>query len=260
MSKIKSGQADSQAQLIAELRQENSELLASGQRREQLLRLIGHQLRNPLGAISMAAQMMRGSGGNLSEDTQRLVELILRSVQRMDRMLVQLFEFERARRDGGMLLERTPTRLEEVCRQAADELALGSKIPILFDFVGKLSGSWDGGSLTVVISNLLSHALEHAAPETSILLQGRDEPSGVVLLLKNQGLPIAAELLPLVFAPFRNDSKEPPPKLGHLGMGLYIAHEIVRAHGGTLEVKCEGGTTTFTMRLPAKNPIALEPL
>ena len=76
----------------------------------------------------------------------------------------------------------------------------------------------------------------------------------VVLEVINQGRPIAPDLLPLIFEPFRRAEKGGYSKAGNLGLGLYIAREVVRAHGGTLAARSADGVTTFTMRLPRAPP------
>lgn len=233
----------------ARLQEIELELRATAQFREQLLGIVGHDLRNPLGAISMSAQFLV-SRGNLGEEDRRLIALILKSAQRMDRMIRQLFEFTRARQGAGMPLELSQIDLQKICLQAVDELQLGSTVKISCGFQGELGGSWDGGRLIEALSNLIGNAMEHAASGTEVLIKAWGTDTDVVIAVHNQGEPISDELLPVLFAPFRSGRQGPAAKPGHLGLGLYVAHEIARSHGGTLHAQSAAGTTIFTMRLP----------
>src|SRR4051794_2921883 len=145
----------------ARLREVETELRATAQFREQLLGIVGHDLRNPLGAISMSAQFLM-SRGQLGEEETRLIALILKSSYRMDRMIGQLFEFTRARLGGGMPLQRSRVSIEQLCRLAIDELALGTSAKLRPDCQGDLYGDWDGERLVEALSNLIANALEHA--------------------------------------------------------------------------------------------------
>src|ERR1700710_2893242 len=103
IEKAERAQATAEAAMVR-LKEVESELRATAEFREQLLGIVGHDLRNPLGAISMSAQFLM-SRGNLGEEERRLIGLIVKSSQRMDRMIRQLFEFTRARQGATMPLE-----------------------------------------------------------------------------------------------------------------------------------------------------------
>jgi len=234
---------------MARLRMVESELRATAEFREQLLGIVGHDLRNPLGAISMSAQFLM-SRSNLGEEESRLLALVLRSTHRMDRMISQLFEFTRARLGSSMPLQRTRLNLEQLCRQAIDELALSATVEMRYDWQGDLAGNWDGARMVEALSNLIGNALEHATPKSWVVITGVGTPTEVVMTVQNHGAEISQELLPVLFEPFRSGRQGPAAKPGHLGLGLYIAHEIASSHGGTLQAKSAAGMTTFTLRIP----------
>lgn len=240
-------------QLAAELKQREQELRAVAERREQALGMVGHDLRNPLGAISMCVQFMMVQG-NLNEEGSRLAELALKSVRRMDRMINLLFEFTRARLGGGLPIDLAPADLRQICRDAIDELKLSTDIPIREEYVGDLRGTWDATRLVETLSNLVGNAIDHAAPGTDVLLKARGEGSELIVDVVNRGEPIPTPLLPVLFSAFHQGWPGFRAKTGHLGLGLYIAHEIVQAHGGTLSAHCAAGVTTFTVRLPRQFP------
>ncbi len=246
--KAEHAQATSEEAMVR-LQQIEAELRATAQFREELLGIVGHDLRNPLSAISMSAQFLL-SRGNLGPEETRLISMIVKSTHRMDRMIRQLFEFTRARLGSNMPIERTQHELNQLCLQAVEELQTGSTTQIICDFKGALSGRWDGGRLIEAFSNIIGNAMDHALPETPVIVKAWGTAEEVVVSVQNQGAPIPAELMPVLFAPFRSGRHGPTAKAGHLGLGLYVAHEIARAHGGTLEAQSEAGTTSFVMRLP----------
>jgi signal transduction histidine kinase len=117
---------------------------------------------------------------------------------------------------------------------------------------GELLGRWDADRLHEVVSNLLSNALLYGATDHPVTLAARsDGPSSVVVDVTNRGPEVPASLLPLLFDPFRRGPGGERRSSQGLGLGLYIAREIVRAHHGEITVRSsavEG--TTFTVTLP----------
>jgi signal transduction histidine kinase len=116
---------------------------------------------------------------------------------------------------------------------------------------GDLSGTWDPDRLGQALSNLARNAVEHAAPETRAVLEAFDDGSQVVVEVRNQGDPIPADEVGRLFQPFQ---RRGGARGSNLGLGLYIADQIVGLHGGTLEGSSEAGTTTFRIRLPRTPP------
>lgn len=223
------------------------ELRATGEFREQLLGIVGHDLRNPLGAIAMAAKVLLAHD-KLDPTDAHLVGRIVYSCQRMSRMIEELLDFTRTRLGGGLALRLVPVDLAEVCRHAVSELDLVAPSPLRCELSGDLRGAWDGERLYQVLSNLVANALDYATPGTAVVVRAFPAGEEVVVEIANQGIPIAPEVLPTLFEPFRRANREHAGK--HLGLGLYIANQIVLAHGGTLGARSEAGTTTFTLRLP----------
>jgi signal transduction histidine kinase len=225
------------------------ELRAVAEFRELFIGILGHDLRNPLASISMAASSML-SRSHLDEQDVDTATRIVRSSQRMGRMIAQLLDLTRARLGGGLPIEPKPTDLREICRNVADEF--GPAIQLQVD--GDLAGTWDADRLTEVLSNLAGNAIEYAAPETIVIIRAHPDAAQVVVEVSNQGDPIPADLLPFLFAPFRRAKQREKSATGNLGLGLYIAHQIVISHGGTLDARSADGTTTFVMRLPRCSP------
>jgi PAS domain S-box-containing protein len=218
---------------------------------EMFAGVLAHDLRNPLGAIMMAAQMMRGhqtegKGGQIALDR------ILSSGARMARLIEQLLDFTRARVGGGFDMAPRAADFAQICDQALGEIELahpGWKVKV--ESLGTFSGVWDPDRLLQVVSNLIANAGQHGAAgsEIRVRVDGTD-PEAVVLEVTNEGT-IPEALLPDLFSPFRG--KRARGAAG-LGLGLYITREIVHSHGGTVEVSSSTplGTTRFTVRLPRR--------
>lgn len=226
------------------------ELRAVAEFREMFIGILGHDLRSPLGALMMNSETMVRRR-QLDEHDAQAVARILRSGERMTRMIAQLLDLTRARLGGGFPLEPAPTDLGAICQHVVEEFEPTS-MQLKVD--GDLTGTWDRDRLAEVLSNLAGNAAEHRERGTSVSVRAHAEAAEVLVEVSNQGPPIPADLLPHLFEPFRRARQREKSPNGNLGLGLYIAHQIVLAHGGTLEAHSEGGTTTFVMRLPRPGP------
>ena len=212
--------------------------------RELFIGILGHDLRNPLGAINMSAGLLLRRG-MLDEHGTRTAANIVSSTQRIARLASRMLDMTRARLGGGLPIERKPTDLRDVCASVVGEFE--AAIELTCD--GDLTGSWDEDRLVEVLSNLVGNAIDYAAQGTPVRIEARAAGLEVVVEVTNQGKPIAPDVLPFIFEPFRR-LRESEKSREHLGLGLYIAHEIVAAHGGSLQARSAEGKTTFSMRLP----------
>lgn len=231
------------------------ELRAVAEFRERFIGIVSHDLRNPLAGINALSEGLFRRG-HLDEQDQRSVSRILQSVERMSRIISQLLDLTRARLGGGFPLEPKPTDLRVVCRIVAEELEPAVQLEV----EGDVSGAWDPDRLAEALSNIAGNAVEHAARGTPVVVRAYPEGAEVVIEVINQGDPIPAGLLPFIFEPFRRGRQREKSPAGNLGLGLYIAKQIVLSSGGTLDARSAGGTTTFVMRLPRVAPSANPPL
>lgn len=224
---------------------------ARDETREQFIAVLGHDLRNPLGAIRMSASVLRARGA--SDETGRaLVERIERSSGRIAHMADDLLDLARARLGSGIPVTRAPGSMEEIVRGVVDELrAAHPSREIAFEARGDASGEWDRDRATQAVSNVVANAIEHGEDPVRVLV--RAEGDAVLVEVTNAGPPIAPDVLPRLFGRFaRGDG----PRHGSgLGLGLFIANEIVSAHGGTVEARSspEEGTT-FSLSWPRRAP------
>jgi signal transduction histidine kinase len=236
------------------------ELRRAVELREQLIATVSHDLRNPLGTILTGVQMLL-RGDHLDADGAKIVGGIRRSVDRMSKMIAQLLDYTRVHSGAGLPLERRPINLHDVCRQVVEELELQHSMRGRFrcEFRGNLNGAWDANRLEQLLSNLGGNAIEHGARDTPINIRVHDAGEEVLLEMHNQGPPIPSELLPFVFAPFRQGSAQEGAMAGGLGLGLYISDQIVRAHGGSIVARSTAAEgTTFSVRLPRRPAEAAE--
>jgi signal transduction histidine kinase len=235
---------------ITEGKRLQEELVQAVTFREQLMGILGHDLRNPLSTITMANRLLL-MRQDLAPEARDRVLLIRRAADRMREMIDTLLDFSRARFLGKLPISRAPADLAEIARGVVDELRLAwPDHEVELDMHGDAHGQWDPGRMAQVLSNLLGNALTYGDPDEPVQVSVDGTGDEMVLRVKNQGPPIRAELLPVLFEPFRTGAPESRSQHG-LGLGLYIVQQIVLAHQGTVDVAStahEG--TTFTVRLP----------
>jgi signal transduction histidine kinase len=218
-----------------------------------ILGVVGHDLRNPLGAIHMSASLLQTRGG-LEGWQARAVERLRSSAGRMNRIIADLLSYTRTRLGHGIPVNLRPSSLEPVVRKAVDELAaVNAGRTIDVEIEGDVSGTWDPDRLEQVASNLVSNAVDHGDPEAPVSVAVRGEPAAVVLTVSNSGPGIPPEVLAHLFEPFSRGPEATSRKSSGLGLGLYIAREIVRSHGGEVTAS-SGPATTVTVRLPRVPP------
>jgi phosphoserine phosphatase RsbU/P len=219
--------------------------------RERLIGIVSHDLRNPISAISMAAELLLG-GDSLTEPDQKTVMRIQRSATRATRLIGDLLDFTQARLGGGIRVAPRPANVHAIVRQVVDELELAHpdrQIEVAQH--GDGDGHWDPERLAQVVGNLASNALQYGVPEAPVLFQTRqDEDGWITLTVHNQGAPIPTARLLQVFEPMQRGSES--NRSGRsVGLGLYIVKHIVEAHGGQVSVtSSDGDGTTFTVGLP----------
>ena len=218
--------------------------------REQLIAIVGHDLRSPLSSITTGAAVMLKRGMLMPADA-KVAARIARSGDRMTNIISQLLDFTRARLGGGILIDPKPIDLAEICAEVIDEIeSAHPDRTVLFAAGGDTRGVWDRARLAQVVSNLIGNAVKYGKRDAAIGVQLDNEDDAVTLCVHNEGPAIAADLLPSIFEPFRRQQNAMARGEG-LGLGLYICREMIRAHGGEISVQSsDKAGTTFTVRLP----------
>ncbi len=233
---------------VTELRRAEAAARQAAEFGGKLIGIVSHDLRNPLNAIHLSATQLLHSE-TLSARDQRAAARVAKSTDRMKRMIAELLDFTRGRLGGGIPIHRTPGDLRQVLRQGVEELeaAWPDRTVRLRSEGGRYEGEWDAGRLVQVVSNLGGNALQYSPPDTPISFALQDRGEMVELEVHNGGNPIPPEALPHLFDPFRRASSEG----GGLGLGLYIVEQVVKGHGGHIEVTSTAGAgTTFRVLLP----------
>jgi signal transduction histidine kinase len=219
---------------------------------DTILGIVGHDLRNPLGAVHMSAALLQKRGG-LEGWQARTVERIRSSAGRMGRIIADLLSYTRTRLGAGIPIQRREADLGEVVRKVVDELAAGNPDrDVRVESSGDLRGEWDPDRLEQVASNLVSNAIDHGDPGAPVRVEVEDRGEEVALTVTNSAPEPSPELLAHLFEPFSRPPDELSRKASGLGLGLYIAREIVRGHGGDIGAKAGDGLTVVSVRLPRR--------
>jgi len=223
---------DSQRSAEQELIAEKEAALA----RERLIGILGHDLRTPLTAVTLGAhELVRNSSDGSQARSTALG--ILASAKRAARMVRDLLDFTRARLAGGIPIWRNPMDLGVVVEKVLGEIRAGASArTITFQSQGDCTGSWDADRAAQVISNLVSNAVQHGAAGTPISVSLRCDPTSVILDVENTARKLPAEEVADLFSPFRRPAGPATRSHDGLGLGLFIVNEIMRAHGGTVEM------------------------
>ena len=230
---------------------ERSRLGEIGEFREQLIGIIGHDLRSPLNTIHMGAHLLLQRTG-LGEVETEVARKIARSAALAARLIDQLLDLTRSRLGGGITIDPKRIDMMDVCRQVIGETELAHPDrPLRVDARGDLIGIWDRDRMYQVLSNLVGNAVQHGEPRSTIDLRMDGGKTEILIAVASRGEPIPAEMLPVIFDAFRKGRTAHQSQPQGLGLGLFIAQEIVRSHGGSIAAtSSESEGTTFRVRLP----------
>jgi signal transduction histidine kinase len=222
----------------------------SDHHRDMSLGILSHDLRNPLSAITAGATLLI-NGEELSDKSVKTAARMLNSARRMNRMIGDLLDLTRTRFGDLIPITPAPIDLDPVCRQVVAELeGVRPSGVVRFTGTGGLRGDWDGDRIAQVLSNLVRNAIQHGSTDDPITVVAKDCGHEVSLEVHNRGPPIPPNALTTIFEPMVRHAADEQKNTG-LGLGLYIAWQIVLAHGGTLNATSTAAAgTTFSVRLP----------
>jgi signal transduction histidine kinase len=219
------------------------------------LAILGHDLLNPIGTmITGAAFLVEAS--EIDSKYTAIASRICVSGERMHRLVSDLIDYTRTHLGAGLPIIAKPCNMALICHNIVDEMrTFHPERTIEFDAVGKLDGFWDEGRIAQAISNLIGNALQHGSKSDPVLLKVVSDDADVTITVNNQGPPIPEENLEIIFNPLvrfaENETMKCYSPEASLGIGLYIAREVVNAHGGAINVQSsEKEGTTFTIRVP----------
>ena len=223
--------------------------------RNLFLGILSHDLRNPLGAISMSAELTMKIG-DLSERQVMLQSQIAESAGRANEIVNNLLDLTRSRLGSGLPIIRQPMDMGFVSRQLVDEMrAMHPNREFQLNVMGDVSGIWDKARIGQVFSNLIGNAVQYGFRSAPITIRVEGTPREVVLSVHNEGVPISPDALGTIFSALTraqsNDDTKSRPISANLGLGLFISKEIVTAHGGDIRVSSsEKDGTIFRVNFP----------
>jgi signal transduction histidine kinase len=242
-------EAERRAEAAREAEQEGRETI---ERLRETLRasdtfaaVLAHDLRNPLSGILTAAALARASA---PVELQRALGVIQSSAQRMSRLVEHLLDASRTRAGVELPLARSAVDLCAIVQQVAAEIApRDPERPVQLECAGDTRGDWDGDRLAQLFSNLLGNALQHGEGGPVVVHVDGTEGAIVRASVRNSGS-IPEALRPKLFEPWESGAR----RSGRVGLGLFIARNIARAHRGTLELEPTAGATTFVLAIPRR--------
>jgi len=218
--------------------------------REQFIAVLGHDLRNPLAAISAGARILQRSGALKEHKELRVLDMINTTVTRMSDLIDNVLDFARGRLGGGITLSRSASRpLEPVLEQVVDELRTASPQRVIETrFAITEPVNCDRTRVGQLVSNLIGNALTHGATDQPVRVGATTEGGQFKLWVANAGEPIPPAAMEKLFEPFfRGDVRD--SRQG-LGLGLHIASQIAQAHGGRIDVTSTAEETRFIFTMP----------
>ena len=217
--------------------------------REQFIAVLGHDLRNPLAAISAGARILQRSGALQQQKELRVLDMINSTVTRMSDLIDNILDFARGRLGGGITLQRDARPLEPVLEQVVDELRTASPqrlIETSFEITQPVN--CDHARIGQLASNLIGNALTHGARDQAVRVGARTDGDEFKLWVANAGEPIPEAAMQRLFEPFFRG--EVRGSRQGLGLGLHIASQIAQAHGGRIEVTSTPEESRFVFTMP----------
>ena len=218
--------------------------------RDTFLAILGHDLRTPLGAMWGAVEILAKSKDEAARASAYAAGK--RSLAAMGDMIRDLLDFTRTRLGKGIPISPDAASLEGICAASIEEMSLaypGATFALTAE--GDTTGAFDRERMHQVVSNLLGNAVQHAAPGSQIVVATGVDDETLWLGVTNRGPLIPPEHLHSIFDPLVQLAPGDGPRATNMGLGLYIAREIVAAHGGRIEASSSAQQgTTFAVRLP----------
>ena len=222
--------------------------------RKMVLGVLGHDLRTPLSAVLMGADLLRKSK-QLPDREKMIAAQIATSVRGANQMVSDLLDLARCNLGTGLTIKGEVTELHSICQDTVNEIRAGHpQAQIVFNDTGKIVGRFDPARMAQVFSNLIGNAVRHGDLHQPIHVTLKGNATSAFFNVLNFGEPIPPAAIPILFSPEGRYSRYSNDNRGEtvgLGLGLFIAAEIVAGHGGKIEVEStlEQGTI-FRVSLP----------
>ena len=231
--------------------------------RNVFLGILGHDLRTPLGAILLGADMLRRTEAT-DPRTSKVASQIYASVQRASQIVGDLLDLTRCQMGPGIPVKKSLIDLSPVCERVIEEIrAFHPQANVRFDAKEAVMGAFDGARMEQVFSNIISNAVTHGDNQFPVTVELEARADCALFMVHNGGEPIPEDVLPFIFNPmgrFSQRSVVDHGPVAGLGLGLFIASEIVASHAGSIEVSSDrDGGTVFRVKLPidAESPVTI---
>ena len=225
--------------------------------REQFIAVLGHDLRNPLGALAAGVRLLRRKE-QLSERGIAILDEMNGSVSRAAALVDDLLDLARGSLGSGFVVDRENAELTPVLEQVVAEIrSIAPERHIEASIEVDEPVYCDRGRIGQLASNLLANAITHGAADRPITFDARTSGDTFILSIANAGAPIPDPVKERLFQPFFRGA------IGRsrngLGLGLYIASEIAKAHHGAISVTSDAAETRFTFTMPRSEPASPAP-
>lgn len=234
------------------LRQQKEATALAEQRKDELVMYLAHDIRTPLTSVIGYLSLLEEDPDMTVSDRAKNVHIALEKAYRLDKMVNEFFEITRYH-SKQIKLSKQNIDLYYMLVQLRDELLPTFTVQnnsIELDFDENTTIYADPEKLARVFSNILKNAVTYSYPDTKIIVSVENTEKHIAILFQNQGETIPAEKLSSLFDKFYRLDEARISDTGGTGLGLAIAKEIVLLHGGTIEVKSENKTITFSVILP----------
>ena len=240
-------------QNIDNRKQAEDKLLQAINYRDQIVGVLGHDLRSPLSSIKGFVELLREEK-EFSKDSQDYIFRINRAADRMLEMIETLLDFSKSRFGGSFPLDCQRLSFSKICTSIIQELkGAWPNREIQYTSEGDCIGDFDGWRINQMITNLINNAIVHGCKIKPVVVHLSCTINEVKLIVKNHGQPIPQDFITEIFKPFRQlDARDPASRRG-LGLGLYIVDQIARGHGGSGKVWAAFDLgAIFSIKIPRK--------
>lgn len=244
----------------AELEQALKKLSAVNQLKANIVSNISHELRTPLTHIEGYLELMGNQDlGPLNEEQMRAVRVLMRSAERLERLIEDLILFSMTER-GEINLRLQPIRIMDLLRSMFERMReKAAERKLSFDFICPFElpvVESDTEKISWIILQLLDNAIKFTPQGGKVVLRGESLGRSVRISVEDSGIGIPPERIPEIFEPFYQLDGSSTRKYGGTGLGLALVKKIIEAHGSKIEVASEvgkGSSFSFTLRVSQRS-------
>jgi len=240
------------AEILARAHAARDEAESANRAKDEFLAMLGHELRNPLGAISNAMYVLELVGSQTAPAVQAR-QVIGRGLEQLTRMVDDLLDVARVTR-GTVVLDRRPLNLADTVTQSLSALSASGRTA-RHQITVDVEPAWvdaDPVRVQQIVTNLIVNAIKYTPADGTIHVTVGAPDDSAVIKVADSGIGISAAMLPRIFEPFAQGDRTLERSPGGLGIGLTLARRLVESHGGTIEAESDGAGrgSVFTVRLP----------